>query len=527
MRIFCAPLLHCTAALRPSLRNSSSAAASASSPAARAGPLPAYAALLASQRLLPDPAQRSAVAALQRLHDELLPPPPPTHPHPQQPRSPSAPRGIYLHGGVGRGKTYLMDLFFASLPAALGVRAHSHAFFLDLHAAMHARGIGGVQAVASATAAALAGARVLCLDEVEVSDIADAVLLRRVYSALRAEGVALVATSNRAPHRLYEKGLNRSLLFLPFERELLASAELVCLDEPASEGSGSGSGGAGAQGRDYRSSAAAPASPATSASAARPSAPPPSLLLHRPSPAAAAAALDAAAAALLPPGGARLAPLLLPLPALGRSLRVPAASPCRTLARYSFAELCGPASAASAADYYALARAFPALALEGVPPPRARSADDLRRLVTLVDILYEARTLVLASSSEPLEALLVEAGGVEAAEAARERARWAQAQAAAVAAGGAESGVRAQGGSSGRSTLFLGAVEWSATGRAGASLAEVGGGGAGAYVAAAAARAGSRLRQMLQWGWAEEWGQRRGVGVAALREALRGGAGGG
>ena len=191
------------------------------------GPLPTYRALLASGALHADAAQLRAAAALQRLYGDLLAP---ASAAAGAGGSAPLPSGVYLHGGVGRGKTRLMDLFHASLPPGLSVRAHSHAYFLGLHAALHARRQGGASAVAAAATEALAGARVLCLDEVEISDIADAVLLRRVYAALRASGAALVATSNAAPERLYHRGLNRALLFLPFERELRGSADIVCLD---------------------------------------------------------------------------------------------------------------------------------------------------------------------------------------------------------------------------------------------------------------------------------------------------------
>ncbi len=506
----------------------------ASSLLALGGPLQAYRSLLASGALLPDPAQLRAATALNRLFSELVAPP--TTPAPTRP-----PLGVYLHGGVGRGKTLLMDLFHASL-AASSLRVHSHAYFLSLHAALHASRKGGAAAVDSAAGSSLGPAcRVLCLDEVEISDIANAVLMRRVHTALCVRRVALVATSNAAPEGLYYRGLNRELIFAPFEKELRGSSEVVSLDEADSAGQ-----------RDFRRVVVAVAPSALSAAdsgntAAVPAAaasalPPPYLLLHPLNPDT-EAALNAVCAVL---SKARpLAPLQLPIPSLSRSVHIPLASPCGTLARFSFSQLC--AANLSAADFLAIAQRFPALALTGIPAPPARNADMLRRLITLVDVLYEARTLLVTSGEGNWGALLapaVEDGGGD-----RERAAVAAALGMKLEEEGeledsssksgsapplsvppsAAAAVLGEGGSSGRSTLYIGAVEWSATGRSGASLAEVGRGTA-SFVSAAAARCESRLEQMSRWEWAEAWGVRQGVDMGGVRAALaaggRGSAGG-
>jgi cell division protein ZapE len=478
------------------------------------GPLRAYEALIVACKLHPDALQRRAVQSLQRLFTDLgtLPP--------SSTGANAPPQGVFLHGGVGRGKTLLMDLFHRSLPPGLGLRVHSHAFFLNLHARIHAQRVGGAGGVASATAHALGGARVLCLDELEVSDIADAVLLRRVFSGLCASRVALVSTSNCAPHQLYAGGLNRELLFLPCERELVGRCEVVRLDEGLS-----GEGG----GRDYRA-------PLGSGAAASP------LLLPTP------AAGEAACAALAQPVGGSPPP---PRPAsvhaaFERTLQVPLA--CGSAyARFTFAGLCG-AARLGAADYLALAKAYRAVVVTDVPAAQ-RSRDATRRLVTLVDILYEEGTLlVLVLAQEEgeaplgLEALLAaeeEEEGLEAREAAFLRGAVVRgALAAGPAARGAgealglapvpgtgAAAVSAAGGASGRSALMVGqgggreAVEWSATGRTGASLANLGS-GAGSFLRAAKRRCSSRLRQMMGWEWAEQWASRHSVPLEPLRAAL-------
>jgi cell division protein ZapE len=448
------------------------------------GPLKIYQGLVQTQALFPDAVQLKAVTYLQRLFTDLQQAP---QPSPPQPSPLAHPKGLYLHGGVGRGKTLLMDLFHSTLPPGLGLRAHSHSFFLSLHARMHAQAKGGEAAVASATAATLGDARVLCLDEIEISDIADAVLLRRVYSSLRASGLALVCTSNQPPEGLYRGGLNRNLLFLPFEKELRASAELVCLDE----------GQEGTPGRrDYRQGGAAAAAEEEGGRGGGSSSG--EVLFLTPLTSHTSAAVDRLCGIL---DDSPLGPREVEVPSFSRSLHAPLAN--STLARFSFAQLCG--GNLSAADYLVLARTFPALVITGVPLPPARTPDMLRRLVTLVDVLYEEKTLVVLSAEGGLADILAEAAPD------RTGGELAAALGLLPLAHTSDADVRGQGGSSGRSTLFVTAdgVEWSATGRSGASLSNLGT-GAHAFLAAAKARCHSRLTQMMGRQWAVEWAVRHG-----------------
>lgn len=406
-----------------------------------------------------DAAQLAAVDALQALYDALL-----SVPRSRWGTRAAAQRGVYLHGSPGRGKTALMDLFVGCFAPAgvVAHREHSHSWLLSLHRRLH--GLRGARnSLAAAARETVGDARVLCLDELEVADVADASLLRQAYPALLARGVTLVATSNSAPEALYRGGLNRDVLFAPFVADLRASCEVVSLDG----------------GVDYRQ---------------RPEAPLPSLYACGQD---AADELSRTFAALAPPGVKPHA-MQVPVPGAARSVAVPVAA--GRVCRFSFDELCG--SALSAADYLALCDAFDAFVLDGVPAER--SDDELRRLVTLLDVLYDAGKLLALSAAKPLTQLFdaETSSSKRAADSAASALGLRPADAAADALH-----VSADGGSSGRSTTMIGGVEWSATGRSGASLAHLGR-GAGSFAAAAAPRAASRLAQMTSRAWAQAWAQR-------------------
>jgi cell division protein ZapE len=332
----------------------------------------AYRDRLAAGELKPDPAQEAAVKALSRLEAELNALGEPSFGLSFFKR-PKTLRGVYLWGPVGRGKSMLMDLFFEAAPVARKRRVHFQAFMAQVHglidqwrkgdaAARKAR-FGqsrGDDPIAPTAELIAEGAKLLCFDELQVTDIADAMILGRLFEALFERGVVLVATSNRAPDDLYKDGLNRQL-FAPFIAMLKERLDLVRVAGPV----------------DFR---------LDRLRAAR--------VYFTPIDADAEAAFDALWQDLL--GGDP--ELGVTIEVLGRKLHLPRA--IGGLVRSSFASLCD--TALGPQDYLAIAARFDTVFLEAVPVLTPAKRDAARRLVTLIDTLYEAGTrLVVLAAAEP------------------------------------------------------------------------------------------------------------------------------
>jgi cell division protein ZapE len=351
-------------------------------------PLARYEALVAEGRIEADPAQASLAARLDRLARALDGYRPGRRASALRrligAKPPEPPRGHYIYGPVGRGKTLLMDLFFAAAPVERKRRVHFHDFMADVHMRVHRwrqqRRIGeatGDEPIAPVAAALAADAWLLCFDEFAVRDIADAMILGRLFTALFAAGVVVVATSNVEPDGLYRDGLNRAL-FLPFIKLLGERNDVVALNARA----------------DYRLQKLTRAP-----------------VYYCPADARAEKALDAAFLDMT--GASRGEPVEIEL--LGRALHVPQA--IDGVARFSFDELCRRPLAA--VDYLALARNFHTLVVDRIPRLDAGERNAARRFITLVDALYDLKVKLIASADgEPAE-LYQAAEGTEAFEFAR------------------------------------------------------------------------------------------------------------
>lgn len=295
-------------------------------------------------------AQTEVAKRFDRLNEELA----------QKPglfRKRAQPRGIYLWGEAGRGKTFLMDLFFRATPEPRKKRVHFHAFMTEMHERLkdfkEERGRQPIQALAEQVASE---ARLLCLDELQVKDIADATIVARLFTELLERGTILVTTSNSPPDRLYDKGLNRDL-FLPFIALIERRLDVVRLDV--------------AQDFRLQKLLAAP-------------------VWFVPADDKARAALDHAFLDLA--GEVRGKPETLRVQ--GRDLIVPQA--LNGVARFAFDQLCdrplGPG------DFGAIARSYHTLILDGVPKLGGKANDVIRRFVILIDELYELRVKLIASA---------------------------------------------------------------------------------------------------------------------------------
>jgi cell division protein ZapE len=330
-------------------------------------PIEVYRELRQKGRLQPDTAQQLAVERLQSLYRALSDYRPETGLRGWLARfglsengGADAPLGLYLCGPVGRGKSMLMDLFFAAVPNPRKRRVHFHAFMLEVHDRIERERRAKTQKPIAKVAADIAlEAALLCFDEFQVDDIADAMILGRLFTALFDAGVVVVATSNLAPDRLYEHGLQREL-FLPFVGLLKEKLYLLELDS----------------GRDYRLARLVG-----------------KRVYHHPLGQPAHEALERAFAELTDGAPGESTTLLVK----GRSLVVPRAA--RSVAWFGFAALCEKPLAA--ADYLAIAKHFATVIVEGISRLAPEQRDAARRFNILVDMLYEARTLLIASAAVP------------------------------------------------------------------------------------------------------------------------------
>lgn len=327
----------------------------------------AYAKLAADGVLMADPAQQDAVGLLDEVLASLVA---------ERPKGllgrlfdkPAPVKGLYLHGEVGRGKTMLMDLFYAAVPIREKRRVHFHEFMDEMHAGMaafrrSAKGKDADPVEAVVKPIMKSGLRLLCLDEFHVHDITNAMLLYRLFEKLFAHGVTLVATSNVIPDELYKDGLNRQL-FLPFIALLKENVTVASL--PAA--------------RDYRRMKFS--GQHVYAFGTGPDA---------------RAAMDALWLRIT--GGVKGAPGVVE--SIGREIAVPLVA--MGAARFGFADLCQ--KPLGSRDFVRIAHQFDSVIIDGVPQMDRTMSDAAKRFILLVDNLYDRGVKLGASFAVPLEQL--------------------------------------------------------------------------------------------------------------------------
>jgi len=343
-------------------------------------PREAYDALVQGQFLHPDPIQEKAVDALQELYETVM------HAKNTKPQNwfqrvtglgavpEEALRGIYMYGGVGRGKSMLMDLFYDCLPDDITKqRVHFHGFMIDVHNYMHERRESllmegsareGVDEFIPLLAERVAErSRILCFDEFHVVDVADAMILGRLFTALFDRGVVIVTTSNWEPDRLYEGGLQRDR-FLPFIELLKKRMDVFHLDSQT----------------DYRRRKLAQAG-----------------TYFTPLGRATDEEVNALFAELTDNAPSRQEEIEVK----GRKVFVDQVA--RGCARFTFAQLCERPLGAE--DYIEIAKTYKTVFIEHIPKMGYDRRNEIKRLMSLIDALYEQGTNVVISADAPADKL--------------------------------------------------------------------------------------------------------------------------
>ena len=367
-----------------------------------AGPLIAYRAMVAAGTLAADVSQRMAIERLQDLWVKLRGYDPVPRPggsaglvfrflrrKAAEGANAARPHGLYLVGDVGRGKSMLMDLFFAAADVQRKRRIHFHRFMQDVHARIHAwkrANPDGSDPIPPLADVVAGEAALLCFDEFQVNDIADAMILGRLFQALFDRAVVVVATSNTSPDDLFRGKPGRDA-FLPFIALLKDNLDILVLEGD----------------RDFRR--------------ARLRGMP---TWHVPADEWSDRALDAAFSEMT----AGMAPHEERLRVMGRTVPVPRAA--RGVARFGFDQLCG--TALGAGDYLALATHYHCVLLDHIPRLSPENYDFARRFIVLIDALYDHRVKLVASAEATPDQLYERGEGAKAFERTASRLEEMQSQ---------------------------------------------------------------------------------------------------
>lgn len=329
------------------------------------GVLAAYQALLSERGYQADEAQKAAAVRLQHLYDELM--------RFKTKRAsrigrllvrPQVPRGVYFWGGVGRGKSFLMDCFYAALPYRRKRRVHFHAFMQEIHQTLE-RYKGESDPMLKVAQLLARQTRLLCFDEFHVSDIADAMILKRLLEGLYQQGVVLVMTSNYPPTQLYPNGLQREN-FLPAIALLTANMDVLEVES----------------GVDYRLRALEHVE-----------------IYHCPADAEAETSMAAYFVQVAGEAGQLGGKLSI----LGRS--IPTLRQAHGVVWFDFKTLCG--GPRSQNDYLEIAQTHHTVLLSGIPKMTAHHASEARRFTWLVDVFYDQRVKLIVTAEAPPELLYV------------------------------------------------------------------------------------------------------------------------
>jgi len=339
------------------------------------GPLTAYRALRNEGDIQEDPLQAAAAERLQQVHDALNGYTPERNGNGWMARlglggrSKTIPRGLYIFGPAGRGKSMLMDLFFDGAPVASKRRVHFHEFMIEVHDTIHAwrkspeKQTNEVDPLPRIAREIAGKSSLLCFDEFHVNNIADAMMLGRLFEGFFEAGVVVIATSNFAPDDLYMNGLQRDR-FLPFIELIKERLDILELSSPT----------------DYRQARLSRMQ-----------------VYHTPLGEGSDHALDLAFADLTE--GARVEPEALAVK--GRAIEV--ARSARGVAYFDFEDLCQRPLGAE--DYIAVANRFHTIVLKGIPKMSEDMRNEAKRFMNLIDVLYEKKVNLVASADADPDAL--------------------------------------------------------------------------------------------------------------------------